>query len=441
MNKKFVAFVIFLLLVWILILLSGCGTLPQASAEQLLATQQTIAERRSEASSMDVHQKAAWFEQDIRERFRFSSVSIIAREAYGEGEIETTIAWLRAMVLKGDEEEVKLTIFALNQMDNVNAGGHDGYLPRRVARGWWVTNDETHANVDAQLLCAYALAWDRFQDPVFIPGTVRNMLQSHGTFIVGRWLNYDFVKHDGQGNEVPESDLTSYSPANHLSILAILEFGQKMGGQIGERAAEKLAAWKMDFQSSLYRLVYRTDFEKKNCPWWVHGFHVPTHSSTWLSFLDLWTCNLMCNREEAFYYAPMISLWRMEEREMNPFWGLSTADVCYEAGCMAATEELELCLLAEWWLEGYPLHHNEIEIVQSIVVGGERPIRGRRIVKSKPVTESERLLPISDRPLSGQLHKRNQWVIDGNWKKARGRDQAPVDYLELYYLWMNRCGG
>lgn len=416
----------------------------KAREEALLAgipdgsTRARMSTRREGARAESLLAKARTLERRIltEERARPFFLLPIRYEAgkpIETGEVETTAHYLAALAFRhrvtGEADAVttaRKVLDGLAAMDEAN--GADGYLPKTVrvkGSALEVVDDETHANVYAQLFFAFVHCHRAFTD-----AGVRARLRTLADRITGKLLAHDFVVTDGKGVPQPHGDISPrrfrIERARALGGLLATQAGISILGE-GQRVADLKALR----DRMLGELAYGSQIQALTFK--LHRFHWPTPSSTWLNLQKL-SALLALAPEDPVYRSALHRTWGAVRETMNPFFAAVAL-----AGLpdLPPAERARARAQAEYYLGTFPPTWGE----EPVDLTGHPGIPKRepsRTVKARWKVEAHPPLPLFMRARNGHEWKRLQGRIQGG-RPGAGRAPA-TDYLLAYWMLRDSAG-
>lgn len=389
------------------------------------ATQDYITQVKSKVLSMPLDEKAALFEKRILDRFH--PIYKLVERQYSSKKAnyvrtDVTCHFLAALackygVLKQEKDKRLIEQIIDTFLAADTANGFDGFLPykvRIVGDKLEVVSNETHENVYVQLFFAYVTIM-KYVDDI----QIKNKIQRHSELILNHFANHNFVLVDDLGNTVDYSDLspTSFTILHNrqLSLLSLLDVGLFMAEN--KQLLEKLQQTReqiiaMGYESSVLDLHTK-----------LFNLEFPTHSSSWLNFLKIY--NGWQASGQSIYTRAYQELYREYEDEKNPFFTLIGQSLLSQPSPRLLGEVKAL-------LKTFPLDVTNREMINS----GDPKLKilSGNYVKLKRHFESELPLPIYRRPLNNYLWKRNQMIVDENFKSTGQVTFSGIDFLQAYWL-------
>jgi hypothetical protein len=398
---------------------------------------------RSEARGVSLEGKARVLAGRIEETERAHPTWLLplryrAGEPVRVGEIETTCHYLAALAFEyrvtrnpALAARARLVVADIMRMDAAN--GRDGYLPKEVrVRGGAleVHDDETHANVYAQLFFAYTCAFRYFED-----ASLRALIREHVDLVVGRLLETGFVVRNAAGEQQPQGDLTPkrfrFKRGRCLGGLLICDAGIMILGDVGAHR-ERVAA--LSEQRRVFLEEYRYDDQIQRLHFKLGPVQWPSPSSVWLNFQKLYALHLVDAR--APYRRALARQWASEKGELNPLQTIMALEWLVD---VPAEERRLLEEVIEYYLETFPLTHSyrEMSSRDNPAVRLRSPAR---YVKLRRQREATVPLPVFMRPLRGHEWKRRQARVEGHVEGNSAVHAPGTDYLLAYWMYRSYRG-
>ncbi len=393
-----------------------CLVLHGATPETSVVTSR----REIESESMDLLEKARYFQARVLNQFSSEDCRLIMKYKSGGDDVRdvaTTAHFLAALAFKyavdksSDDQALAREIIAGLIALDTSYGEYDGRLPVYANRTQNLkTPDEAlTANGYTQLFFAYVTAYKLFDDP-----GIESMITEHTTKIAERYIDDDYILKDRDGNPLNHSNIypsrRQWSKSRCLDTLVFQETVLFLVGDIYIR--DKVKKLQADSINKNYLGKIRT------LHFTILSVTLPTHATDWLNFIRLYT--LIQSSGSPEYRASLKRLYRTQKHEKNPLFN-SIYAIC-SSGYSDITKV---------FLDTFP-----IELDSRVVDNPDINPRFPRIVKWRVKREAPDPLPIYRRPL-----RSHNWK--GNPSQLRGGDTGPdylrypgVDYLLAY--WMHR---
>ena len=384
---------------------------------------------QTQAESTSLREKAAHFEkllyQNMHHKIKLIPKVYMAGKP-GPLRLDMSALLLATLackyhVLKDPADKQLINSLVDNIISADAANGYDGFLPYkvRIVKGHLeVVTNETHANVYAQLFFAY------YNVIYFVKDKgISEKIRRHLRLIIWHFVSHNFVLYDQRGKEAKYSDLSPSRWAvlhnRQLSLLSLLDFALFALDKgedhflLQEISATRTRVIDMGYGLAIQNLHYS-----------FLGIELPTHSSSWLNFLKMYTGS--SSSKDPIYAQAYHSLNRHYDDEQNPFFQLIGLYITPQGNL----EEKLACIRKT--LATFPLDLNRQTVINSrdeniIQVQGN-------YVKLQRIMEASTALPMYRRALNSYEWKRNQKRLDGNFMSSGNIRFSGIDYLQVYWM-------
>ncbi len=409
----------------VLLLLSSCKTTPTSdlSPEQSAYYSQLRLERKLEAASLNIDEKAEFIQQRLEQEHLDPETSIpkkyISAE-HGDGPLnmELSTSYLAALAYQYACQPNRVTrdrilklVEGIQTADSAN--GYDGYLPSKLERKdgeLRIVRNETHTNLYAMLLNAYTLTLELVPDQ-----TIQSHILEHMELIFAHYLKHDFMLYDENGLKQPHSNIRisilTFSPADRLDGTTFLTVATHYLPQSSR------------IYPQLSDLKHKADDIYKNVgPMHIDfgSWEIPNASSSWLALLSFDT---ICQIDPDSDQKPrLIELAQVYNYQVNPFF----------LGLIAKYNPRQrdtLLPIIEARLQEVPHRHLSTRMINSsrddLIVSNNHTIKRSRYPRS------ESPLPLYEIDSDGYLWKRDLLKIDAT--RQAGLTYPGIDYLHAYW--------
>ncbi len=408
-----------------LLLYSSCKTRPisELSPEQSTHFSQLREERKLEAASLNIDEKAQFIQQRLYEQYLDPSTSLPKKYVstdHGDGPLnmELSTSYLAALAYQyacepstQTREDILKLLKGIQAADTTN--GYDGYLPsklKRIEGELQINRNETHTNLYAMLLNAYTLTLELVEDD-----TIRSHILEHMELIFAHYLKHDFMLYDQNGLKQPHSNIRistlTFSPADRLDGTAFLT----------------VATHYLPKSSSIYPMLLeqkaKADQIYKNVgPMHIDfgSWEVPNASSSWLALLSFDTlCQIDPNSNQK---ARLLELAHAYDYQQNPFF----------LGLIAKYDPLQretVIQIIKSRLQEVPHRHHSTAMINS--TREDITITNNHTIKRSRYPRSEQTLPLYEIDSDGYLWKRDLLKIDAT--RQAGLTYPGIDYLHAYW--------
>lgn len=404
-------------------LLSGCAYLAPVPdtgipiETRMAESQSVIEQRKKEAETFSLEQKAEFFERLIEEKFT-SRHFLITKVPYGEVNIEPTAYYLAALAFKyGAVKDAKTLEKARNVVKGIIALDEsnklDGYVPRQAVDKEEIVPLPHHsrANSHAFLLFSYCAAYRMFD------GEIRSDIKRHVEMIMKRWIENGLVIKDENGKEIQHSDLSPGMVMSRSRCLDTLLFAEMAASFSGNEEVLNDA-----FNHNYLSKIQVTGIN-------ILNIKIPTYATNWANCLTMFTLTTLSENPE--YKRAVKNFFNAHRKERNPVY-----NSVYLLTFPEDERRKEIERTTEETLASFPVSLSDNEVINKV-----RRKLFPPIVKNTFRQEGIKPLPIYMRPLDALEWKRNPYRIDGNFGLKGDAAFSGVDYLLAYWMHMHEKMG
>jgi len=388
---------------------------------------------REQAASYNLEEKALYFERTLLENLHPEiklSPLVFSKGKPGVLRMDMSALMLAMLatkyhVLQKDEDKALISKIIDNIITADVTNGYDGFVPFKFKvknDTLEVVSNNTHANIYVQLFFAYYQVLFYVDDE-----NIQKQVKQHLRLILWHFIQKNYVLYDHDGGKAKYSDLSPRSLTIHhnrqLSLLSLLDFGL-FALDRHPNTDRVLVAKMISTRKQIIDLGYGDSISNLHLQFM--GIELPTHSSTWLNFLKIYTGSGSSN--DPLYKRAYRSLYHHYADERNPWFELIGLCVMKPSPDEVAKTVARIKSI----LATYPLDLTDHEVINSknanIIKADSYHIKLKRII------ETVEPLPIYQRPLNHYEWKTNQMRLDGNFHSKGQRRYTGIDYMQLYWL-------
>ena len=328
-------------------------------------------------------------------------------------------------VLNNAEDKALIKTILDNIITSDVINGYDGFIPFKVKiinDTLEVVSNKTHANVYVQLFFSYYQVLFYVDDE-----SIQKQVKQHLRLILWHFIQRNYVLFDQEGLQAKYSDLSPRSLTVHhnrqLSLLSLLDFGL-----YALDCYPNVDQMLVDTMIYTRKQIMHLGYTNTVCDlhWQFMGVELPTHSSSWLNFLKIYTGS--CSSSDPLYKRAYQSLYEHYADEHNPWFELIGLYVLKPS----ADEAKQTVSRIKKVLATYPIDLTDHEVINSKSI---TTIRAHsNYIKLQRIIEAAEPLPIYQRPLNSYEWKSNQMRLDGNFHSKGQRRYTGIDYMQLYWL-------